>query len=349
MAFKTSLWFVDSSQLVEQDRAVLDSEQRLEDWIARDLSLLGEELLLLGCQVRTIAGPLDLLAMDGDGKLVIAELKRDKTPREVVAQVLDYASWVSEQSPREIDEICLKTRGVPLAKAFLERFEADLPEAACKTHRMIVVAAELDDSSERIIRYLQKEHEIDINAVFFSFYRVGEKEMLVRAWLADPIETQERAERREKASWSGIWYVNHTADRDWELRRQYGFLSAGGAPKYYEPLRKLQVGHVIAAYQKKAGYLGIGKVRSPSVPADEFRLADGRPLMAVAPGVRGNADDHGERVVGVDWLKTVPVAEAKTFDGVFANQNIVCKLRHAPTNDFLRHEFGVGTEAAVIQ
>ncbi len=340
MAFNTSVWFVDGTELREQERVVLDSERRLEDWLVADLSLLGEELLLIDRQVRTIGGPLDILAIDADGRLVIAELKRDRTPREVIAQILDYASWVRERSPRDIDEICRKRSGRSLAESFREKFEFDLPEGACKSHRMIVVAAELDDSSERIIRYLQDEHEIDINAVFFSVYRVAGQEMLVRAWLADPIETQERAERKEQVPWSGIWYVNHTSSRDWEDRRKHQFISAGGAPKYFEPLRKLQIGDTIVAYQKNAGYLGVGKVRSTSVPADEFKIADGRPLMAVAPQVRGSVDDNGERVVGIDWLTTVPVSEAKTFKGAFANQNVVCKLRHGSTIAFLKQQFG---------
>lgn len=331
----------DGTTLHEQERVILDSERRLEDWLVLDLSLLGEELLLIDRQVRTVGGPLDILAIDADGKLVIAELKRDRTPREVIAQILDYASWVCERSPRDIDEYCRKRSGKSLAEAFREKFEFDLPEGACKTHRMIVVAAELDDSSERIIRYLQDKHEIDINAVFFSVYRVSGQEMLVRAWLADPVETQERAERKEVAPWSGIWYVNHTADRDWEERRKYGFISAGGAPRYFESLRRLQIGDTMVVYQKQTGYLGVGKVRATSVPADEFKIPDGRPLMAVAPGVRGRAEDNGERVVGIDWLTTVPVAEAKTFTGAFANQNVVCKLRHVPTLEFLKQHFSV--------
>ena len=32
--------------------------------------------------------------LDGDGNLVVLELKRNRTPREVVAQLLDYGSWV---------------------------------------------------------------------------------------------------------------------------------------------------------------------------------------------------------------------------------------------------------------
>ena len=166
----------------------------------------------------------------------------------------------------------------------------------------------------------------------------------MRAWLADPVETQERVEQKELTPWSGIWYVNHTADRDWAERCKYGFISAGGAPKFFEPLNKLQIGDTVVVYQKQAGYLGYGKVRTTSVPADEFKIPDGRSLLAVAPDVLGSAEDNGERVVGIDWLKTVPVLEAKTFTGAFANPNIVCKLRHGPTLEFLRQQFSIPTE-----
>lgn len=39
-----------------------------------------------------------MLAIDGDGKLHIIELKKNKTPREVVAYALDYASRVQNLS-----------------------------------------------------------------------------------------------------------------------------------------------------------------------------------------------------------------------------------------------------------
>jgi hypothetical protein len=55
-------WFVEPNGLREQDRVALVSEQRLEDWIAADLSLLGEDLLLIDRQTRTTGDPLDILA-----------------------------------------------------------------------------------------------------------------------------------------------------------------------------------------------------------------------------------------------------------------------------------------------
>lgn len=344
MAFETAVWFVDSDKLIEQNSIVLDSERKLETWLVGDLSLLGEDLLLIDQQTRTKSGPLDILAMDREGNLVIIELKKARTPREVVAQVLDYASWVRELSVLDIDRLIQNRIHKSLNESFRDKFGYAIPESACQSHRMIIVAAELDDSSERIIRYLQEEHEIAINAVFFSAYAISGQQMLVRAWLSDPIETQERAEKKDRIPWSGVWYVNNTDNRNWEMRRKYGFVSAGGAPKYYKPLEKLKIDDIIAVYQKKTGYLGVGKVYTESVPANDFHLPDGKPLSSVVSDISGSKDDHGERVVGVKWIKTFSIAEAKNRNGVFANQNIVCKLRDTFTLDFLRTEFGLQSD-----
>jgi RecB family endonuclease NucS len=62
--------------------------------------LISDEWMLIGRQEDTgFGGRIDLLALAPDGSLVLIELKRDKIPRDVVAQSLDYASWV-ERLPR---------------------------------------------------------------------------------------------------------------------------------------------------------------------------------------------------------------------------------------------------------
>jgi hypothetical protein len=60
-----------------------------------------------------------------------------------------------------------------------------------------------------------------------------------------------------------------------------------------------------------------------------------------APQANENSDNEefSEWVVGVRWIKTAPKSQAKTFVGVFANQNVVCKLRHEPTTKFVEREF----------
>ena len=50
----------------------------------------------------------------------------------------------------------------------------------------MIVAAELDDATERIIGYLN-ERDIAINVVFFQVFQHGNEQLLSRAWLIDPV------------------------------------------------------------------------------------------------------------------------------------------------------------------
>jgi RecB family endonuclease NucS len=80
----------------------------LEEWIASDPSIVGPDLIIVGRQVATISGPLDLLAVDRDGNLVVIELKRGMLPREALAQAMDYASDLADWDLEKINAICLQ-------------------------------------------------------------------------------------------------------------------------------------------------------------------------------------------------------------------------------------------------
>ena len=111
MAFDMRLWRVDGASLEKVEVAKLDREDRLEEWIEHDPSILGMKVALLGRQVQTpFGGRIDLLGLDEAGDCVVFELKRDRTPRDVVAQTLDYASWVSELGYAELDSLAHKHR-----------------------------------------------------------------------------------------------------------------------------------------------------------------------------------------------------------------------------------------------
>ena len=90
MAVQMGIWRVNGTKLTPVVSSVVGLEKQLEDYIESDPTILGQPLLILGRQVQTTGGPLDLLAMDSTGAVHVIELKRDKTPRDVAAQVLDY-------------------------------------------------------------------------------------------------------------------------------------------------------------------------------------------------------------------------------------------------------------------
>src|SRR5262249_12353568 len=158
--------------------------------------------------------------------------------------------------------------GKTLAESFKERFDTELPEAVNADHRMVVVASELDESSERIVEYLSSRHSLDINVVFFTCFQKDGREFVGRSWLMDPEEVEERSERHGRPPWSGYWFVNvgEGENRSWDDCRKYGFLSAGHGSKYSDPLKKLRAGAKVFAYMKGLGYVGYGEVTHEAVP-----------------------------------------------------------------------------------
>lgn len=179
MAEDVRVWeILEGDQLNEIKKTRLDLEVRLEKWLEQDISLLSSDLLVIGRQVDTdFGGFIDILCLDYNGDVVIVELKRDKTPREVTAQALDYASWVSDLSNDKITEIAniyLGEKG-PLEDCFRAKFGAELPEIMNEHHSMIIVASEIDGRSERIIRYLSDNYGVGINAATFQYFRNGKE------------------------------------------------------------------------------------------------------------------------------------------------------------------------------
>lgn len=176
MPIRTALWKVNAKpeQLVESSLA---KEQLLEEMIIAAPKLLSDEWMLIGRQEDTgYGGRIDLLAIAPDGSLVLVELKRDRTPRDVVAQALDYAAWVEKLKPEEISAIYrrFKKSEANLAADFQNRFGVPLEEESInETHQIIIVAASLNESSERIVSYLN-ERDIPINVLCFRSSPMGQ-------------------------------------------------------------------------------------------------------------------------------------------------------------------------------
>jgi len=197
----TSLWRISGDKLQRVVEATLSKEEQLEKWIAEDPAILGLDIMLIGRQVPTdFGGRIDLLGINREGEIVVIELKRSLTPREVVAQVLDYASWVSKLSTKRIHELSIAFLRMPLAPAFRDHFEAPLPEALNSAHSMIVVASALDPSSQRIVEYLAEECGVNINTAFFNFFNDGGQQYLTADWLMDQDEVAWKAEAKDESA-----------------------------------------------------------------------------------------------------------------------------------------------------
>lgn len=330
--------------------ATLQNEQQLEDMIVSAPEILSREWMLIGRQEPTgLGGRIDLLAIAPDASLVLIELKRNRTPREIVAQALDYASWVEALTADKIVQIYQRfSKGGNLGEAFQKRFGAELDEETLnKSHQILLVAAELDHSTERIIGYLN-QRDVAINVLFFQVFQHGTEQILSRAWFIDPGETQANVAstsklQGEKEPWNGEYYVSFggTEGRSWEDARRYGFISGGGGSWYSQTLKLLSRGDRVWVNIPKTGYVGVGRVKETVQSVNEFRVetdAGERPFLEVlqhADHYRQHAHDpeKAEYFVQVDWLETVPTREAFWEVGLFGNQNTVCQ----PSTQKWRH------------
>jgi len=191
------LWEIKDEKLTEIQKEKLDLEKRMEDWLEADISTLSPNLLVIGNQVPTDFGRyIDLLCLEEDGDIVIVELKRDRTPREVTAQIIDYASWVNDLTGENIIGIANDYLGNdgPLEEAYERRFGSSLPDSLNDNHKMLVVASDIDYSSQRIINYLSEVHGVGINAATFNYFKTEDREYVARTFLIEPsrVEAQQR-------------------------------------------------------------------------------------------------------------------------------------------------------------
>lgn len=209
------LWRVYRNKLVEVEKQHLDLEEKLEQWIVSDPSVISPSLLIIGRQVETNhGGVIDLLAMDDEGDLVVIELKHDNTPRDAVAQILDYASWVSKLTPERIQDIAGQFNGKKsLEASFTDKFKRELPESLNNGHRMLVVGSRIDAATRRIINYLSESHGVDINAATFSYYKESAKnEFLTRSFLIEeePMTLDRNGKRRKRLSFDELKEIADT-------------------------------------------------------------------------------------------------------------------------------------------
>lgn len=342
----TTLFKVEDGKLVRAQARALSKEILIEEWVANDPGLLGLDAVIIGRQVSTDHGKyIDLLALDRDGGLVVIELKKDRTPRDIVAQIIDYASWVRTLTTPQIYEIAERYHKKRLTTLYQEHFGERIPERLNSAHSMLIVASELDPASRRIVEYLSEEHGVGINTAFFNVFEADGQEWLTTDFLLDQSEVEERQERKVRPPWSGYYFVNAglCEKRSWEDYKKYGFVAAGGGPFYSGRLDQLSVDDKIFVYDKGNGYIGYGIVTSEKTLAADFRTEEGllSEVSLARPALLENSDDPGvaEYVVGVRWIKTVEPSQGKWFKGAFANQNVVCKLRDQATVDYLVQEF----------
>jgi hypothetical protein len=162
-----------------------ETERLLEDLIVRRPSLLGRGMALVGRQLPTVGGPLDLLGIDQEGRVVVFELKRGALTRDAVAQVLDYASDLTEKGEEHLARL-IETNsgrdGIPLIEDFVDWYGQQYPDSdgpLAQHPRMILVGLGVDDRARRVTSFLA-QHSVDIRLLTFHAFRSGDRLLMAR-------------------------------------------------------------------------------------------------------------------------------------------------------------------------
>lgn len=332
MAIEVGIWRIDEGT----DPVKLtgfDIEDRLEDAIEQDVSILDEQLMIIGRQVRTdFSTQLDLLAIDEDGDLIVIELKRDKTPRDIVAQALDYGSWVQHLGTAEIETIFTDYQdrygNAPAPKSLADAMKGKYkgtPNDYNARHRMLIAATTLDPATERIVEYLRESYGVDINVALFHAFVDSERQYVSRAWLSENVRPSVDLDDRVSVDleWNGQHFVNvgEGEYRSWNDARRLGFVSAGGGTRYKDAMQRLHEGDRVWAYVSGRGYVGYGEVHAEAVRSNEFFVTiSGKevPIEEVELQAEVNFPaGHEEWYVGINWIETVDREDAIWEKGMF--------------------------------
>ena len=197
---KTKLWKVENNKLIEINSNNLDYEDRIHKWIEEDISIVLPDAILIGSKIKTDHGmEIDLLAIDENGDLIVLELKRGLTTREVTAQALDYASWINTLDEDGINDILTKN-GIDksVSELMSEKFDDYEEDIEINENQKIyIVGSSIDLITERICKYLAG-NGLQINVLTFDYFQDNENEFIARNFLVTESDSPKDTGKKRK-------------------------------------------------------------------------------------------------------------------------------------------------------
>ncbi len=153
-------------------------ESVLEKWLESNPDAILEDggILIIGRQVRTdLGGFIDLLGVDRRGRAVVVELKRDRTPRDVVAQALEYAAFAERLDADALEGVFRwyeHDETLSLVDRHREHFELDEGEAIAfnKDQRIVIIGQRISPEIRQTASFLGSKG-IGVICIEFTFFQ----------------------------------------------------------------------------------------------------------------------------------------------------------------------------------
>ena len=204
MAIEIKTWEILDGKLKSIDITLEENQRKeredLEKWILTNPAILGEDIALIGEQVQTKSGPLDFLGIDVNGNTVIVELKRDKLPRNVISQVIDYASDISNWDIDKLGEVCREFNSKSLEDYLSESFdEINLEDIVINNNqRLLVVGFGIEEATSRMIEWLSTNFNVSINAIILNYSKTSSNNELLSRTVIIPEEVEKQKANKKK-------------------------------------------------------------------------------------------------------------------------------------------------------
>ena len=168
-------------QIFKDDNKESDLEKLLEE--NPEYFFEDSNVLVIGRQVPTNLGTwIDLLGLDKYGNTVLIELKRGKTPRETVAQLLEYASFIENLDYESLNNIYQAYIGeeTSLDNYHQEFFDTAIDDKVSfnKSTKLVIVAQEISSSIKQTSLYLRKKG-FDIYCMEFKYFLNSASERMI--------------------------------------------------------------------------------------------------------------------------------------------------------------------------
>jgi hypothetical protein len=185
--------------------------QHLEKWIEKNPEILGEELLIITNEYDKFDKTkerLDLLAVDKEGTVVIIELKRDDSGKNVDLQALKYAAYCSNLTLDELSVIYKKYSEKSTSNLSLENARKKILEFIANVDfeeindkpRIILVSKEFRQEVTASVLWLRK-FNLDIKCIRLTPYKLAGEKIVFEVNTIIPLPEAEdfiiQAERKE--------------------------------------------------------------------------------------------------------------------------------------------------------
>ncbi len=165
----------------------------------------------VGDHLRLASGEADLLLMDIVGNLSLVELKRDKTPRDVIAQILDYGSDLHQMTVDDLEQLVRKHGKYDGLVDVIARLQEENPEyedvdvndvkeriGEClqgKRLQLLVVSYDVNEGIRKVADFLRNTYGVKIYCVEFDYFEGDDYEYFVPETIG--IEEVKRIESKE--------------------------------------------------------------------------------------------------------------------------------------------------------